>query len=84
MREPLGPGDFYSPDELDDGICGDCGYEDCTDDCLCDSCAPFGCFECNERIREDSPTLCAQITEDGDDLCDTCWKTYHNTNKKEA
>lgn len=85
MPELPGWGDLGHPDEWDDGRCSDCGYEDCTDVCVCEYCAPFSCYFCDEPIREDHSTLNAQSTEDGDDICDECWKTYpDNPANKEA
>jgi hypothetical protein len=47
-----GPGDFYTREELDDGRCEDCGYEDCTYYCECEICLPTCCTFCDNRSKD--------------------------------
>ena len=69
-KEPLGPGDFLSPDELyDDYPCEECGEVfECFDTCECDKCTPYACIECDTRVSEDD--ICFLK---GDPYCEDCY-----------
>ncbi len=82
-----GPGDFYSPEELDDDTCRYCGglYE-CVEDCTCKACLPFSCSECAERSAEQEH-LMSEIDEayleDDCTICTDCFNQLMEKGNKE-
>lgn len=78
--EPLGPGDFLSPDELDDDRCDECEQYNynCADWCLCWICASYYCAECEEHMRDDFYEKTGNVDDDGAVFCDECWNKKGN------